>query len=430
MPKTGTAIDRVFRGAARARTGFRSAVTLDGSEDFIRSRKAWSGFDGVSGSLDLVGNKSATYEELYRTQVWIHAIVNRYARSIGRLPLKAFVAADEPGERERVRDGDLAAWLSEPAPGMSPAAWKNAVVSNLQIHGNAVCVKWRRAPGRPPRYLVPTSSAYWKIEHRDGDTSYVMDQGRNGRMVFRPEEVVHFRFHATGQGLWASSPLEALRQTLMMEDASQRMIIAAFEHGARPSGAFSVDGKVPPEVRERNTAALNAIFGGVDNTAKLAYLDGGAKWLPMAFNLVDSEVEKLRKLTREEVAAVYNMPPPVVGILDRATFSNITEQHLMEYVDTMQPVTSLIEETLLTQFIAPEPMLSGQYVEFDFGAVLAGDPVKQIDVLTKATGRPIMTANEARSRLNLPPVDDGDELVTTNNMVGGGAPAVAGDGES
>lgn len=422
MPRT-TALDRMVRGAVRAGGAFRQAVTLDGSENFTVSRKAWRGLDGSGGGvIDLVGNKSATYEELYRTQVWIHAIVNRYARSIGRLPLKGYIDAGVPGERERIREGSLADWLAEPSPRMSPSAWKNAVVSNLLIHGNCVAAKVRANEGVPPYGLVPTSFAYWTVTHQDGETWYSFSPGAGKPALhFRPEEVVHFRFHAAGQGLVATSSLEALRQTLMMEDATQRMIIAAFENGARPSGAFSVEGQVKPEVRARNEAALKAIFGGVDNTAKLAYLEGGAKWQPMAFNLVDSEVEKLRKLDREEVAAVFNMPPPVVGILDRATFSNITEQHLMEYVDTMQPVTSMIEETLQTQMIDPEPMWSGQYVEFDFGAVLAGDPVKQIDTLTKAAGRPVMTVNEARSKLNLPPVSDGDTLVTTNNMVGGAA---------
>lgn len=421
MATRTTALDRMVRGAARASGAFRAAVTLDGSENFTLSRKAWRGVDGFGGgSIDLVGNKSATYEELYRTQVWVHAIVNRYARSIGRLPLKGFFDAGTPGERERVREGPLAEWLRMPAPGMSPSAWKNAVVSNLMIHGNCVAAKVRSAPGVPPYALVPTSFAYWTVVRVDGAMQYQFNPG-GGLPVsrWRPEEVVHFRFHATGTGLVASSSLEALRQTLMMEDATQRMIIAAFENGARPSGAFSVDGKVPKEVRERNEEALRQIFGGVDNTAKLAYLEGGAKWNAMSFNLVDSEVEKLRKLDREEVAAVFNMPPPVVGILDRATFSNITEQHLMEYVDTMQPVTTTIEETLQTQFIDPEAGFAGQYTEFDYGAVLAGDPVRQIDTLTKATGRPIMKLNEARERLNLPPVEGGDEMVTTNNMVGG-----------
>ena len=67
-----------------------------------------------------------------------------------------------------------------------------------------------------------------------------------------------------------------------------------------------------------------------------------------------------RRLTREECAAAYDVPPPVVGILDRATFSNITEQHIMLYQDTFGPWLTMIEETPQTQLIDPEPLLAGQ----------------------------------------------------------------------
>lgn len=421
-----TVVDRIMRGG---RAVVRAGISFDGSEDFTVSRRAWAGLVGMGGggSVELSGNRAATYEELYRTQVWVHAIVNRYARSIGRLPLKAYRDAGGPGERERVRDGALADLLASPAPGESVFGWLGSVVSNLLIHGNAVVVKVRPGPGQPPMALVPTSFAYWRVRREGREVVYEFAPGMGPSVTFRPEEVIHFRGWAAGEGLTASSPLEALRQTLRMEDAAQRMIIAAFENGARPAGAFVVDGKIPPEEAQRNQETLRRIFGGVDNTAKLAYLTGGAKWTPMAFNLVDAEVEKLRKLTREEVAAAFNVPPPVIGILDRATFSNITEQHLMEYVDSMQPITSLIEQTMQVQLIDPEPLMEGEYLEFDFGGVLAGDPVKQIDVLTKAVGGPIMTRNEARARLNLEPKEGGNDLVTTNNMIGGDG-GQAGDG--
>jgi hypothetical protein len=41
-----------------------------------------------------------------------------------------------------------------------------------------------------------------------------------------------------------------------------------------------------------------------------------------------------------------------------------------------------------------------------------------------ATGRPVMLTNEARAKVNLPPVDGGDELVTPSNVVVGEKPSV------
>lgn len=382
----------------------RASVTLDGREVNGRMFPISSYGRGIS----LVGDHSATYEELYRTQVWIHTIVNRLARGIARLPLKVYINPDEPRERERVRGGALAELLARPAERTGINEFLQAVISNVAVHGNAVVVKRRPMVGVPPVELLTSSFAYWDVRQaRDSSaTWYGYNAGRGPAIWFRPDEVLHFRWWAPGGGLRAPSPLEALRTTLMVEDASQRLAIASFENGNRPEGAISIDGSASAEDIELQREQLRQVYGGVDNAFKLAILTNGAKWLPMSHTMVDSELINLRKLDREEVAAVYNMPPPVVGILDRATFSNITEQHLMEAQDTMQPWTAMIEETFAIQLVASEPLMEGEYVEFDYGAMLAGDPVKQTDTLVKAVGGPFMTPNEARALRNLPPKDD------------------------
>jgi HK97 family phage portal protein len=384
----------------------------------------------AGGCSRLVGDHSATYEELYRTQVWIHTIVNRLARGIARLPLKVYVNPDEPGERQRVRGGSLADLLGRPGERMGTNEFLQTIISNVAVHGNAVVVKRRPQIGVPPVELMPSSFAYWEIRQGkgDGETWYVFNAGHGPTFWFRPDEVLHFRWWAPG-GLRAPSPIEALRTTLMVEDATQRLTIAAFENGNRPEGAFSIETGATREDIELQREQLRQVYGGVDNAFKLAILTNGAKWLPMSHNMVDSELINLRKLAREEVAAVYNMPPPVVGILDRATFSNITEQHLMEAQDTMQPWTAMIEEVFAVQLIASEPVMEGQYAEFDYGAMLAGDPVKQTDTLVKAAGGPFMTPNEARALRNLPPKDDpeADKLRPAPNASLKGEPGDRGD---
>lgn len=389
-------VETMIRGASR----FRSAVTVDGREVDGRLFP----IEGAGRGIDLVGNKSATYEELYRTQVWVQVMVNRLARSMARLPLKVYVSPDEPSERQRVREGELVNLINRPNQQMGRNGLIQAIVSNVAVHGNAVVVKSYERLGRPPVGLLPSSFAYWQVVRREGRTWYVFSPGGEPPIWFRPDQVLHFRWWAPGSGLAAPSPLEALRTTLMTEDAAQRMTIASFENGNRPMGAFILDGNPGEQIVAKNREMLARIYGGVDNYAKIAILTGGAKWQALSHTLVDSELINLRKLSREEVAAAYNVPPPVVGILDRATFSNISEQHLMEYMDTAQPWTSMIEEVFAVQLIGQEPTMEGQYAEFDFNGVLAGDPVRRIEVLTKAVGGPFMTPNEARGTQNLPPL--------------------------
>lgn len=409
------------RGASRIRAG----VTLDGNPERFLFDRGRSGAGG--GSISLVGNRSATYEMLYRTQPWVRASVDRVTNGIGRLPWASFIDADQEGERERQRRGPLAELLESPFEGGSPSHLKQAIVRNLMIHENMIAVKDRPGIGRPPRGLLPSSFAYWDIVRgRDGTIDWYVFSGDIGgkpaRFPFRPEEVVHFYTWGFGRGGAGDSRMEALRTTLMQEDAAQRAIISAFEHGLQIKGAYSIDGTYKDRAaRDRVLEQLRDVYGGVE-AFKVMLLEGGAKYQQMTSNFVDADVTNLRKLTREEVTSVMNVPQPSVGILDHATFSNVTEQHLMEYMDTYQPWTTLIEETLKEQLIRPEPTMAGQYVEFNYKEVMKGDPVKEIEAGVKAVGGPYMTPNEFRATQNMKPLPDGDRLNAPANAAGA-APA-------
>jgi hypothetical protein len=58
--------------------------------------------------------------------------------------------------------------------------------------------------------------------------------------------------------------------------------------------------------------------------------------------------------------------------------------------------------------------------EFGFDEKLMGND--RLVALTSASGRPVMVTNEARAKLNLPPIDGGDELVTPMNVIVGDNP--------
>lgn len=390
--------------------GIRASVTLDNINLSTDSDFSLTGRG--PGSISLVGvDKSATYEKLYRSQVWVRTVVDKLSRGVGRLPLKAYASAEAPNERERVREGPLADLLARPYAGGNPSLWKGAIVGNMAIHGNAIVVKVRPRPGRPPAELIPSSFAFWRPALDDkGRLAYWVFSDARQRIPFLPEEVIHFRWWGPGQGIVSPSPLEALASTIKIEDAARRMQISSYEHGNRPVGAFTTPQVLKLETAARLRADLDERYGGVDNAFRIAIMDAGSKWEPMAHTLVDAELINTLRFTREEVSAVYDIPPPVIHILDRATFSNITEQHRMMYQDTLGPWATLIEETVQTELIDQEPTMAGWYVEFDFREVLRGDPLQEMEAGVKAVGGPWLSVNEFRATQNLPPIDGGDEL--------------------
>jgi hypothetical protein len=112
----------------------------------------------------------------------------------------------------------------------------------------------------------------------------------------------------------------------------------------------------------------------------------------------------------------------MVGLLENATYSNIETQHRMLYQDALGPWLTAIEEEIELQLLPDLDSDPRIYVEFNIAAKLAGSFEEQAAALSTSTGRPWMSANEARARLNLPRIDDpeADRLVVPLNVLVGG----------
>ena len=125
-----------------------------------------------------------------------------------------------------------------------------------------------------------------------------------------------------------------------------------------------------------------------------------------------------RKLNREECCAVWDVPPPAVQILDRATFSNITEQMRSLYRETMAPRLEAYEDTLHSQLAIPDFSADGAlYAEFEMDAVLRGSFEMRIEAKAKAIQTGQITPAESRAEENLPFMPGSDVLLVNAALI-------------
>lgn len=120
------------------------------------------------------------------------------------------------------------------------------------------------------------------------------------------------------------------------------------------------------------------------------------KFVPASQSAKDLQYIEARKLTREEVASAYFIPPTMLGLMGGATYSNITEQHKMLYQDTLGPWLQMIKEEIELQLV-PDLADGDVYVEFNLREKLTGSFEERQAAITGAVGGPTMTINEARA---------------------------------
>jgi phage portal protein BeeE len=96
---------------------------------------------------------------------------------------------------------------------------------------------------------------------------------------------------------------------------------------------------------------VTTIYGGPDNAGKPALLPPGLDWKEVGHTAVEAALIDQRKVTREEICAIYQIPPPFLGILDRATFNNIETLRQVAYTDGLGPPLVMIEQAINAQLV-------------------------------------------------------------------------------
>ena len=362
------------------------------------------------GNVALWGGRAFTYEQIVFSQPWIYAAVRTFFLAIARLPDKVYTGLTSE-ERKRTRDHDVANLLRIPWRGGSGFARKGALAYNLFSQGNHIELKIRPAIGAAPEALLPIP---WTMvqEIKDGTevVGYKVFTGLGSPYILEPSDVVRYTL------MEGRSPLEPLRRTLGIEDAAMDWQKQALEGGPSLRGAFSTDNTLSERTIPRLRAELEELYSGPGGNT-LGLFDQGLKFSSISQSARDVGIGETRKATREEAAATFGIPAPMIGILDHATYSNITELRRSFYVDTVAPYLTLIEETEQSQLIQPEPTwkAAGIFVEFDMGEILKPDPLQEAQSIMLLTSSGTTGTNDNRKLKRMDPIGDPNDEANPYN---------------
>lgn len=393
---------------------------------------AFGGSIGAGYASTLAPDRVMTYSAIYRTQPAVRTVVSFLARNLAQLGLHTYRRVAD-NDRRRLVDHPLAVLLGAPNPRTTMYRLIYTLVSDRAIYDDAYWVKLRGEDGGPVglRRVPP-----WRVEPLGPDWTDAEGyrvHGTRGHIDLKPEQIVHFRGYNPDDGRRGCSPIEALRQVLAEEYAAAQWREQMWSNGARITGYIERPADAPEwsaPAKERFRSSWQAQYAGSGpHAGGTPILEDGMKFVPAGISPQQAQYVESRKLTREEVAAEYHVAPPLVGILDHATFSNIKEQHKQLYQDTLGPWCADIEQEIGLQLIPDMPNNRRLYVEFNIAEKLQGSFDEQAQQLQMAVGGPYMTRNEARALSNLPQIDGADDLIVPLNVTVGSAAPEADDEE-
>jgi HK97 family phage portal protein len=251
---------------------------------------------------------------------------------------------------------------------------------------------------------------------------YAPGVGKAARRISR-DEVLHVRWMPTTssfdrQDIGKVRSIASLFSTSLGAARLQTEYLKRFyQNGAQPGGLLIADGDIGEEGRGKMRAEWNRAHGGAENAFKIAILEAGVKYEPLKqVSMADQEFVRVASLHVADVSRIYGVPLHMLSEPAGSKYAT-AEQTAKEFLsfcmrNHLTAFASAITHSCLSSFEKARTR-----IRFDEEALASVSFSDVVDGLAKATTGGIMTRNEARRRLSLPPLDGGDELLVQQQMI-------------
>lgn len=232
--------------------------------------------------------------------------------------------------------------------------------------------------------------------------------GRQRRLF--GDEVVHLK-DATDDGLVGRSRLARAGYVFAAALGVQEMAAALYKNSANPSGVVSTELKLNPEAFKGLADSFRDVYGGASNTGKVVVLDQGLKWSQMSINPEDAELLDSRRFAGEEMARLFQVPPPLVGIWDHSSFTNSETAGRWFAQHTLRAWIGRLESEMARKLFSEATAMSHE-IEFDLSALLRGDPETRWKSHEIAVRNGILSPDEVRAEEGWNPRPEGQQAQT------------------
>ena len=340
----------------------------------------------------------------------VYACVRILSESIAGLPLHTYRYLKD-GAKEKAINHPLYRLLhDEPNPEMTSFVFRETLMSHLLLWGNAYAQIIRNGKGQitalhplmPNRMTVDRTSngeIYYTYLVNDSDNPTLKAQGQ---VYLRKEDI----FHIPGlgyDGLVGYSPISMAKNAIGMVLATEEYGAKFFENGASPSGVLEHPGTIkgPERLRE----SWNFLFKGSGNSHKVAVLEEGLSFKPIAISPNEAQFLETRKFQIDEIARIFRVPPHMVGDLEKSSFSNIEQQSLEFVKYTLDPWVTRWEQSIHRSLFL-ESEKQEYFVKFNVDGLLRGDYQSRMNGYAVGIQNGFMSPNDIRSLENMDLIPD------------------------
>ena len=364
---------------------------------------------GTSGS-----GKSVTVQSAIQLST-VYACVRVISETIASLPLGIYETVNDGNEK--ATDHPLYRLLhDEPNSEMTSFVFREVMLAHLLLYGNSYSQIIRSGKNQVIG-LYPLLPDHMDVDRDSkGNLTYTYTTSDGKTVSIKPRDVLHIPGLGF-DGVMGYSPIALEKNAIGLGIASEEYGSKFFSNGARPSGILTHPNTVknPKALRE----SWNSAYGGSSNSNRVAILEEGMKFEPIAIPNNEAQFLETRKFQVDEICRIFRVPPHLVGNLEHATFSNIEHQSIDFAVHTIRPWLVRIEQAM-NRALLSEQEKGRFFVQFNIDGLMRGDYKSRMEGYAIGRQNGWLSANDIRALENQNPIpadQGGDAYLVNGNMI-------------
>lgn len=286
----------------------------------------------------------AAVSEGYKASIWVYAAINKKARAAASVPWYVYKRGAN-GEWQKQEAHPLQTLIDKPNPFTSRNNMIERLIMQLELSGNSY-YKASVLGGVPVElWNIGPDGMRAVPDSREFILNYEYTTKDGKKSTFPAEEVFHFMYIDPSNPFQGVAPLQVAARTVDTDVEAVNWNKVALQNRAVTDGVFSVQQPLNDAQFRELRQQVKEQHQGSQNARAPWVLGAGAEWHQMSLSPADMDFIEGRKLGREEIAAIFQVPPPLIGILDKANYSNMKEARRVFWLDTIIPLLDDLKET-------------------------------------------------------------------------------------
>lgn len=344
----------------------------------------------------------------------VYRCVAVISESVAMLPIYLYEQRGEAMYRLLSADNELVDVLNvAPDARMSRYTFMASLVRSLLLRGNAYAypVRNRHNEVTELKYIHPDRVSIVARQDDEG-TPYLLYRVTGMSRMLDSSELLHFIYNSDN-GLVGESVLQHARRSLNIAGNAENQAKNYYTGNGMPSGVLTIQGRMTDEQRKQNyevwESRMESKPGGV------IILEGTQNFTPINISAADRQLLEVRAFSVADLCRFFGCSPVKAFDLSHSSYSTVEAMQLEFLTDTLQPMLVNIEMELHRKlFFGADAKKYA--IKFNTAELLRADKSSQAQYYSQLVQLGLLTPNEARIELNLPPMKDGNALYMQGAM--------------